>query len=71
MDERTIVLGDAETILKLACCVFGGADPCDLGLTLASVMELHARIRVRAARVGFAILYGSDGRQYQAPSAEE
>lgn len=71
MHESVVLLNDAETVLKLACCVFEGASPEDLDLTLRSVMELHARLRANAARVSCSVLYGSDGRQYPAPSGEE
>ena len=60
MDESEILRNDAELVRKLICCVWDGAEPDDLDLSLYSALELYAKLRVRAARAG-EFLYLSDG----------
>lgn len=60
MDESIVLRNDAELVRKLICCVWDGAEPDDLDLSLHSALELYAKMRLRAARAG-EFLYMNDG----------
>ena len=60
MDESEILRNYAELVRKLICCVWDGAEPDDLDLSLYSALELYAKMRISATSAG-EFLYLSDG----------